>query len=46
MADVLLEQVILQLALVEHAMPVWLHNEQDATAININSLMFHLDTET
>jgi hypothetical protein len=44
MADVLLEQLILQPALIKHDILVGLPNKQDASTININSLMFHLDT--
>jgi hypothetical protein len=36
MADVLLEELVLQLALVEHAPLVGLHNEQDATTVSIS----------
>jgi hypothetical protein len=36
MADVLLEQLILQPALVEYVMLVGLHNEQDASTVSIS----------
>jgi hypothetical protein len=36
MADVLLEQLVLQPALVEHAALAGLHNDQDATTVSIS----------
>jgi hypothetical protein len=36
MVDVLLEQLILQPALVEHVTLVGLHNEQDASTVSIS----------